>query len=152
MKKGYFYFWSIVSDDRGHGILSDMPLAAAPSPTVSSTAAIDASCSATPTRAINRLNEVVRPQAPWTLVYSGSHLCRRLVRNSKSPVAGAAVQQIAQFYAIEAMVRGSPGQPARRAQGTRVTHRRRVETMIRETALDDLQRLDTRRGHPLRAQ
>ncbi|WP_271591096.1 IS66 family transposase, partial [Bradyrhizobium sp. CCBAU 65884] len=39
-----------------------------------------------------------------------SHLRRRfvkLVRNSKSPIAEAAVRHIAQLYAIEAMVRGS---------------------------------------------
>lgn len=39
-----------------------------------------------------------------------SHLSRRFVklaRNSKSPIAEAAVRHIAQLYAIEAMVRGS---------------------------------------------
>ncbi|WP_247413218.1 transposase, partial [Bradyrhizobium sp. 23] len=58
----------------------------------------------------DRLTEVVRPQGPWTLVHCWSHLRRRfvkLVRNSKSPIAEAAVRQIAQLYAIEAMVRGS---------------------------------------------
>jgi len=58
----------------------------------------------------NRLTGVVRPQGPWTLVYCWSHLRRRfvkLVRNSKSPIAEVAVQQIAQLYAIEAAVRGS---------------------------------------------
>ena len=58
----------------------------------------------------DRLNEVVRPQGPWTLVHCWSHLRRRfvkLVRNSKSPIAEAAVRHIAQLYAIEAMVRGS---------------------------------------------
>ena len=58
----------------------------------------------------NRLTEVVRLQGPWTLVYCWSHLRRRfvkLVRNSKSPIAEAVVQQIAQLYAVEATVRGS---------------------------------------------
>ncbi|WP_446479859.1 IS66 family transposase [Bradyrhizobium vignae] len=58
----------------------------------------------------DRLIEVARPQGPWTLVHCWSHLRRRFVklaRNSKSPIAEAAVRQIAQLYAIEAMVRGS---------------------------------------------
>ncbi|MGC8006355.1 IS66 family transposase, partial [Salmonella enterica] len=54
----------------------------------------------------DRLTEVARPQGPWTLVHCWSHLRRRFVklaRNSKSPIAEAAVRHIAQLYAIEAM-------------------------------------------------
>lgn len=50
-----------------------------------------------------------RPQGPWALVRCWSHLRRRfvkLVRNTKSPIAEAAVRQIAALYAIEATVRG----------------------------------------------
>ena len=57
----------------------------------------------------DRLTGVARPQGPWTLVHCWSHLRRRFVklaRNSKSPIAEAAVRQIAQLYAIEATVRG----------------------------------------------
>ncbi|MFK4719663.1 IS66 family transposase [Bradyrhizobium niftali] len=58
----------------------------------------------------DRLAKVVRPQVSWTLVHCWSQLRRRFVklaRNSKSPIAEAAVHQIAQLYAIEATVRGS---------------------------------------------
>ncbi|MGY3484397.1 hypothetical protein ACVW1C_002280 [Bradyrhizobium sp. USDA 4011] len=58
----------------------------------------------------DRLAKVVRPQVSWTLVHCWRHLRRRFVklaRNSKSPIAEAAVHQIAQLYAIEATVRGS---------------------------------------------
>src|SRR5918996_2365500 len=50
-----------------------------------------------------------RPEGPWTLVHCWSHLRRRFVkqmRNTKSPIAEAAVRQIATLYAIEASVRG----------------------------------------------
>ncbi|WFU54728.1 transposase [Bradyrhizobium pachyrhizi] len=49
----------------------------------------------------DRLLEVARPQGPWTLVHCWSHLRRRFVklaRNSKSPIAEAAVRQIAQVH------------------------------------------------------
>nr|WP_249792909.1 transposase [Bradyrhizobium sp. BRP22] len=56
---------------------------------------------------------MARPQGPWTLAHCWSHLRQRFVkmaRNSRSPIAEAAVRQIAQLYAIEAKVRGlSPG-------------------------------------------
>lgn len=42
--------------------------------------------------------------------------------------------------------------PAGRAKGAFPAHRRRVEAVVRETDLDDLERLDARRGRPLRAQ
>jgi transposase len=56
-----------------------------------------------------RLTRIERPQGPWTLVHCWSHLRRRFVkqmRNTKSPIAEAAVRQIAALYAIETTVRG----------------------------------------------
>lgn len=58
----------------------------------------------------NRLTRIERPQGPWVLVHCWSHLRRRfvkLVRSTKSPIAEAAVRQIATLYAVEAMVRGA---------------------------------------------
>lgn len=58
----------------------------------------------------DRLTRIVRPQWPWVLVHCWSHLRRRfvkLMRNSKSPIAEAAVRQIAALYAIETTVRSS---------------------------------------------
>src|SRR6185503_7519121 len=61
----------------------------------------------------DRLTRIERPQGPWVLVHCWSHLRRRfvkLVRNTKSPIAEAAVRQIATLYAIEATVRGASPQ------------------------------------------
>lgn len=61
----------------------------------------------------DRLTRLERSQGPWQLVYCWSHLRRRFVkqaRNNKSPVAEAAVRQIATLYAIEATVRGAAPQ------------------------------------------
>jgi transposase len=113
-KKGYF--WAIASDDRGHS---------GPSPPIvlfryasgrSGTFAEQflagfngrfLQCDGYD--GYDRLSELARSQGPWTLVHCWSHLRRRFVklaRNSKSPIAEAAVRQIAQLYAIEATVRG----------------------------------------------
>ncbi|WP_271608665.1 IS66 family transposase [Bradyrhizobium sp. CCBAU 21359] len=101
----------------------------------------------------DRLNEVVRPQGPWTLVHCWSHLRRRfvqLVRNSKSPIAEAAVRHIAQLYAIEAMMRGSsPDIRLAARKEHSLPFGNRVEVVVREKAVDDLQRFDARRGDPL---
>ncbi|MGY2935043.1 transposase [Bradyrhizobium sp. GM6.1] len=114
-KKGYF--WAIASDDRGHSGASPPIVLFRYAPGRSGAFAeqfLDGfggrylQCDAYD--GYDRLNEVVRPQGPWTLVHCWSHLRRRfvkLVRNSKSPIAEAAVRHIAQLYAIEAMVRGS---------------------------------------------
>ena len=114
-KKGYF--WAIASDDRGHSGPSPPIVLFRYAPGRSGAFAeqfLDGfggrylQCDAYD--GYDRLNEVVRPQGPWTLVHCWSHLRRRfvkLVRNSKSPIAEAAVRHIAQLYAIEAMVRGS---------------------------------------------
>ncbi|WP_247391960.1 IS66 family transposase [Bradyrhizobium sp. 35] len=76
-KKGYF--WAIVSDHRGHSGLDRSRSIAG---------AVDARALLEPFAAA--LRRFVK-----------------LARNSKSPIAEAAVQHIAQLYAIEAMVRGS---------------------------------------------
>ena len=58
----------------------------------------------------DRLTRIERPQGPWALVHCWSHLRRRFVkltRNTKSPIAEAAVHQIAALYAVETTVRGS---------------------------------------------
>jgi hypothetical protein len=114
-KKGYF--WAIVSDDRGHSGPSPPIVLFRYAPGRSGAFAeqfLDGfggrflQCDAYD--GYNRLTEVVRPQGPWTLVHCWSHLRRRfvkLVRNSKSPIAEAAVRYIAKLYAIEAMVRGA---------------------------------------------
>ncbi|MGY4362930.1 transposase [Bradyrhizobium sp. i1.3.6] len=114
-KKGYF--WAIVSDDRGHSGPSPPIVLFRYAPGRSGAFAeqfLDGFCGrflqCDAYDGYDRLTEVARPQGPWTLVHCWSHLRRRfvkLVRNSKSPIAEAAVRHIAQLYAIEAMVRGS---------------------------------------------
>ena len=59
--------------------------------------------------AYDQLTTIQRNEGPWTLVHCWSHLRRRFVklaRNQKSPIAEAAVRQIATLYAVEATVRG----------------------------------------------
>jgi hypothetical protein len=61
----------------------------------------------------DRLTHLERSQGPWKLVHCWSHLRRRFVklaRNTKSPIAEAAVRQIATLYAVETTVRGAPAQ------------------------------------------
>lgn len=57
------------------------------------------------------MTRIERPQGPWALVHCWSHLRRRFgkqMRNTKSPIAEAAVRQIAALYAVEDTVRGMP--------------------------------------------
>ncbi|MGY2936262.1 hypothetical protein ACVWZ6_005864 [Bradyrhizobium sp. GM6.1] len=128
-KKGYF--WAIASDDRGHSGPSPPIVLFRYAPSRSGAFAeqfLDGfggrflQCDAYD--GYDRLTEVARLQGPWTLVHCWSHLRRRFVklaRNSKSPIAEAAIRHIAQLYAIEAMVRGaSPDiRLAARARSTR---------------------------------
>jgi hypothetical protein len=114
-KKGYF--WAIASDDRGHSGPSPPIVLFRYAPSRSGAFAeqfLDGfggrflQCDAYD--GYDRLTEVARLQGPWTLVHCWSHLRRRFVklaRNSKSPIAEAAIRHIAQLYAIEAMVRGA---------------------------------------------
>jgi transposase len=113
-KKGFF--WAIASDDRGHG---------GPSPPIVLFRYAPGRSGAFAEQFLQgfggqllqcdgydgyeRLTRIERPQGPWTLVHCWSHLRRRFVkqmRNTKSPIAEAAVRQIAALYAVEATVRG----------------------------------------------
>jgi transposase len=113
-KKGFF--WAIASDDRGHG---------GPSPPIVLFRYAAGRSGAFAEQFLqgfggqllqcdgydgyDRLTRIERPQGPWTLVHCWSHLRRRFVkqmRNTKSPIAEAAVRQIAALYAVEATVRG----------------------------------------------
>ena len=114
-KKGFF--WAIAADDRGHGGTGPPVVLFRYAPGRSGEHA---------ERFLNgfrgrfllcdgydgygRLTRIERPQGPWVLVHCWSHLRRRfvkLVRNTKSPIAEAAVRQIATLYAVEATVRGA---------------------------------------------
>ncbi|WLC03851.1 transposase (plasmid) [Bradyrhizobium japonicum USDA 123] len=64
----------------------------------------------------------------------------KLARNSKSPIAEAAVRHIEQLSAIEAMVRGSS--PDIRLVARKEHSLLMVAALVRETAVNDLQRFD----------
>ena len=113
-KKGFF--WAIASDDRGHGGQGPPIVLFRYAPGRSGEHAERflqgfrgrfLQCDGY--EGYDRLTRIERPQGPWALVRCWSHLRRRfvkLVRNTKSPIAEAAVRQIAALYAIEATVRG----------------------------------------------
>jgi transposase len=113
-KKGFF--WAIASDDRGHGGASP-PIVLFRYAPGRAGAYAEAFLQGYRGRflqcdgyeAYERLTGLPRAEGPWTLVHCWSHLRRRfvkLVRNQKSPIAEAAVGQIAMLYAVEATVRG----------------------------------------------
>jgi transposase len=114
IRKGFF--WAIAADDRGHG---------GPAPPVVLFRYAPGRGGAHAERFLQgfrgrflqcdgydgyeRLTRSERPEGPWALVHCWSHLRRRFVkqmRNTKSPIAEAAVRHIATLYAIEARVRG----------------------------------------------
>jgi len=113
-KKGFF--WAIASDDRGHGGTSPPIVLFRYAPGRGGAFAEQflqgfagqlLQCDGYD--GYERLTRIVRPQGPWRLVHCWSHLRRRfvkLMRNTKSPIAEAAVRQIAALYAVEATVRG----------------------------------------------
>jgi transposase len=115
-KKGFF--WAIASDDRGHGGASPPIVLFRYAPGRSGAYAEQflqgfggqlLQCDGYD--GYERLTRIERPQGPWTLVHCWNHLRRRFVkqmRNTKSPIAEAAVRQIAALYAVEATVRGMP--------------------------------------------
>jgi transposase len=115
-KKGFF--WAIASDDRGHGGTSPPIVLFRYAPGRSGAFAEQflqgfggqlLQCDGYD--GYERLTRIERPQGPWTLVHCWSHLRRRFVkqmRNTKSPIAEAAVRQIAALYAVETTVRGMP--------------------------------------------
>jgi transposase len=114
VKKGFF--WAIACDDRGHGGQGPPIVLFHYAPGRGGAYAerflqgfggqflqVDAY------EGYDRLTRLERPQGPWMLVHCWSHLRRRFVklaRNTKSPIAEAAVRQIATLYAVEATVRG----------------------------------------------
>src|SRR6202008_4457211 len=102
----------------------------------------------------DRLKRIERPHGPGVLVHCWSHLRRRfvkLVRSTKSPTAEAAVRQIAALYAVDATVRGaSPAVRLAARRGAFRADRRRLETVVRKTAIDNLLRLQTCRRHTVR--
>jgi len=114
-KKGFF--WAIAADDRGHGGTGPPVVLFRYAPGRSGEHAEQflkgfrgrfLQCDGY--EGYNRLTRIERPQGPWVLVHCWSHLRRRfvkLVRSTKSPIAEAAVRQIATLYAVEAMVRGA---------------------------------------------
>ena len=114
-KKGFF--WAIAADDRGHGGTGPPVVLFRYAPGRSGEHAEQflkgfrgrfLQCDGY--EGYNRLTRIERPQGPWVLVHCWSHLRRRfvkLVRSTKSPIAEAAVRQIATLYAVEAMVRSA---------------------------------------------
>ena len=110
-KKGFF--WAIASDDRGHGGTSPPIVLFRYAPGRSGAFAEQflqgfggqlLQCDGYD--GYERLTRIGRPQGPWTLVHCWSHLRRRFVkqmRGHKSPIAEAAVRQIAALYAVEAL-------------------------------------------------
>ena len=114
-KKGFF--WAIAADDRGHGGTGPPVVLFRYAPGRSGEHAerfLKGFCGrflqCDGYEGYDRLTRIERPQGPWVLVHCWSHLRRRFVkfvRNTKSPIAEAAVRQIATLYAVEAMVRGA---------------------------------------------
>jgi transposase len=117
-KKGFF--WAIAADDRGYGGTGPPVVLFRYAPGRSGEHAERflkgyrgrfLQCDGY--EGYDRLTRIERPQGPWVLVHCWSHLRRRfvkLVRNTKSPIAEAAVRQIATLYAVEATVRGASPQ------------------------------------------
>ncbi|MGK2852785.1 MAG: IS66 family transposase, partial [Microbacteriaceae bacterium] len=113
-KRGYF--WAVASDDRGHGGIGPPIVLFRYAPGRSGAHAetfLDGfrgrflQCDGY--EGYDRLTRVQRAEGPWVLVHCWSHLRRRfvkLVHNTKSPIAEAALRQIAALYAVEATVRG----------------------------------------------
>lgn len=114
-KKGFF--WAIASDDRGYGGGSPPIVLFRYAPGRSGAFAETflqgfrgqfLQCDGYD--GYEQLTRIKRAEGPWMLVHCWSHLRRRFVkqmRNTKSPMAEAAVRQIAALYAVEATVRGA---------------------------------------------
>jgi transposase len=115
-KKGFF--WAIAADDRGHGGTGPPIVLFRYAPGRGGAFAEEflqgfrgrfLQCDGYD--GYDRLTRIERAEGAWTLVHCWSHLRRRFVkqmRNTKSPIAEAAVRQIAALYALEATVRGLP--------------------------------------------
>jgi hypothetical protein len=114
-KKGFF--WAVACDDRGHGGVGPPIVLFRYAPGRSGAFAEQflegfggrfLQCDAYD--GYDRLTRIQRAEGPWTLVHCWSNLRRRFVkqvRDTKSPIAEAAVRQIAALYAVEAEVRGA---------------------------------------------
>lgn len=117
-KKGFF--WAIAADDRGHGGTGPPIVLFRYAPGRSGAFAEEflqgfrgqfLQCDRY--EGYDRLTRLQRAQGPWTLVHCWSHLRRRFVkqmRNTRSPIAEAAIRQVAALYVLEATVRGLPPQ------------------------------------------
>jgi transposase len=125
-KKGFF--WAIACDDRGHGGVGP-PIVLFRYASGRSGKFAEQFLHGFEGRFLqcdgyegyDRLTRIERLQGPWTLVHCWSHLRRRfvkLMRNTKSPIAEAAVNQIASLYAIETTVRGASPQARLAARKT----------------------------------
>lgn len=114
------YFWSIVSDDRGHGG-TDPPIVmfhyAPGRGAAHAVRFLEGYCGrflqCDGYDAYHKLAAVDRPEGAWRLVHCWTHVRRRFVKRLEadgSPIAEQALRQIAELYAIEKSVRGhSPG-------------------------------------------
>ncbi len=111
------YFWAVVRDDRGHGGAGPPIVMFHYAP---GRGAIHAKHYLDGYRgrflqcdgydAYNKLVDLDRPEGPWQLVHCWTHVRRRFVKrleNDGSPIAGEALRQIAELYAIEKSVRSS---------------------------------------------
>ncbi len=110
------YFWSVVSDDRGHGGAGPPVVLFAYAPGRGSVHAVDVlsgyrgrylQCDGYD--AYDKVAALERPEGRWQLVHCWAHVRRRFVRRVQSdgsPVAEEALRRIALLYAVEAQVRG----------------------------------------------
>ena len=110
------YFWAIASDDRGHGGQGPPVVLFRYAPGRSGAYAEQflrgyhgrlLQCDGY--EGYGLLTSIQREEGPWTLVHCWSHLRRRFVkifRNTKSPIAEAAIRHIAALYAVEMDMRG----------------------------------------------
>ncbi len=110
------FFWSIVSDNRGHGG-ADPPIVmfhyAPGRGAVHALRFLDGyrgrfvQCDGY--EAYDKLTALERPEGAWQLVHCWTHVRRRFVKRLEkdgSPIAERALRQIAELYAIEKSVRG----------------------------------------------
>lgn len=110
------FFWAVVADDHGHGA-ADPPIVmfhyAPGRGAVHALRFLDGyrgrflQCDGYD--AYDKLTAVDRPEGPWQLVHCWTHVRRRFVKRLESdgsPIAEAALRQIAELYAIDASVRG----------------------------------------------
>lgn len=110
------YFWSVVSDDRGHGGTSPPIIlfhyapgrgAVHPMRFLAGYRGRFLQCDGYD--AYEKVAAADRPGGPWQLVHCWTHVRRRFVKRVESegsPIAEQALRQIALLYAVEGTVRG----------------------------------------------